>query len=190
LKNGQKKKIIEATFEEILDSIKIVKDTKLTGKILVERYSPHLAKDKIKEPDFFFPAAKKRSFENHIVGFVHSPEYSGFNYILSNGEVSNIPYVDYEQDETEEVRIPEGAVIRKVIMYTSEEDNTCLWGVQFFDKDNKMLLEAGCTEDEKVKHSREFTLEEDERIVGVKSQVDKGYEPEQLDIVFILGRLV
>lgn len=75
-------------------------------------------------------------------------------------------------------------------MWTGTETNSCLWGIQLFDKDNRMLLDAGYTKGGKVKHSIEFTLEEDERIVGVKSHVWKGIEPSQGDVVFIIGRLV
>ena len=66
----------------------------------------------------------------HIVGVVHSSGgASGFNYILSTGEISNLPYVHYKQSDAKEVRIPDGAVIRKVIMWTTDENNTSLWGI-------------------------------------------------------------
>jgi hypothetical protein len=75
-------------------------------------------------------------------------------------------------------------------MFTGYEGNANLWGVKFFDKDDKMLLDAGDTKSDEVKYSKEFTLEENERIVGVESQVVKGEEPAQSDVVFIIGRLV
>ena len=53
-----------------------------------------------------------------------------------------------------------------------------------------MILEAGVTKNNypDAKHSREFTLEEGERLVGVKSQIDKGKEPGQSDVTFVIGR--
>jgi hypothetical protein len=32
-------------------------------------------------------------------------------------------------------------------------------------------------------------LEDGERLIGLKSKIVKGYEPEQLDVVFIIGKV-
>jgi hypothetical protein len=67
--------------------------------MLFERKSPYLVgdDDDLEEPNFAFPAAKQRTFDKHLVGFVHKPNADCFNYILSNGEISNLPYVSFKK---------------------------------------------------------------------------------------------
>ena len=49
-----------------------------------------------------------------------------------------------------------------------------------------MILQAGYIYGDTDK---EFTLEENERLVGVQSQIWKGYEPGQFAVQFVIGRL-
>jgi hypothetical protein len=60
---------------------------------------------------------------------------------------------------------PEGAIVHRVVMH-GDIDNE-IGGVQFFDKKNMKILEAG-----KINcslGSKDFTLNEGDRLVGVKS---------------------
>ena len=63
-----------------------------------------------------------------------------------------------------------------------------LFGVELLDKNYRVLVKAGwCQGTYKKSVCREFSLEEGERIVGVKSKIDK-VAPRQLDVVFVIGR--
>ncbi len=58
-------------------------------------------------------------------------------------------------------------------------------GVQFFDKDGNKILEAGFLGGD----SKEFVLQDGERLVGVKSKLydDERNRPRQEDLVFVIG---
>ena len=72
------------------------------------------------------------------------------------------------------MRIPDHATIRKVKMWGDDSDGE-VSGIQFFDKDDNMILEAGYLLSYFV--CREFVLEEGERLIGVKSRTFEGFEP-------------
>jgi hypothetical protein len=113
----------------------------------------------------------------HIVGVVHKPNCSGMNYILSSGEISNLPYARNKQNEFVQELIPPDAVIKRVKVWGGKD--ACLWGLQFFDTHNKSILKAGYTSEAA---QSEFTLQKGERLLGVVSTIHKGYEPNQLDV--------
>ena len=102
------------------------------------------------------------------------------NYVLSDGRISPLPYNRFKESETVLVQIPEGAVVRRGVMWGNF---SFLCGVQFFDCHGNMILEAGTLKGK----MKDFTLGEGERLVGIKSKVERGREPTQQDVVFIIG---
>jgi hypothetical protein len=89
------------------------------------------------------------------------------NFIMSNGEQSNLPIYEKRRKDYKEVRInPVGAIVKKVVV--SYWDCGDLKGVQFYDKDDTLLLEAGDTK--RVFTITEIILEEGQRLIGVKSR--------------------
>ena len=59
-----------------------------------------------------------------------------------------------------------------------------LWGINFFYKKDKLVLAVGMPSGDE---SKEFTLGEHCRLLDVKSVVEKGQEPCQSDVTFIIG---
>ena len=173
-----------------------------TASVLSLRNSPHLADPAAEEEDclhdFAFP--DKFSFDNPIVGFAHTGTNAGLNYILADGSTSDLPYNCREEASyRKELISPEGAVVRCVKMWGSAANRT-LFGVMFFGGDGECLIRAGhCPNSTPLVTSkavwpivtREFTLGEGERILGVKSQKspNSNYLPKQNDVVFVIGRL-
>ena len=85
-----------------------------------------------------------------------------------------------------ETRInPEGAIVKKVIMYGDPYSE--IGGFQFFDRNGNMILQAGYIAGNK----KEFELAEGERLVGIKSHLFNGYgsnaSPRQFDLQFMIG---
>lgn len=81
---------------------------------------------------------------------------------------------------------PDHASVRRVVMKGDNE----FGGVVFYDKENKKVIEAGhCS----TLYSREFSLKENERLVGIKShligKLGSSISPRQEDLVFIIGWL-
>ncbi len=75
---------------------------------------------------------------------------------------------------------PEGAVIKRVRLqyYTSKDIfEGSLTGLEFYDKQNQLILRAGLIESHKndaEKKTTEFSLEEGERLIGIKSGLMNG----------------
>ena len=135
------------------------------------------------EPDFEFPLKDVLSYDNHIIGFVQKKGSLGINVIMSNGKQSDLPLNAYQGAGYTEVRInPPTAEVRKVIQWGNLE----FAGVQFFDKDGKMILEAGRISGAQ----KEIDLAEGERLIGMKSKKrEKTFLPRQYSLVFIIGAL-
>ena len=79
---------------------------------------------------------------------------------MSNGEKSNLP--ENGSDWTEVKINPVAAIVKRIVMRGDDE----FGGVQFFDKDNNKILEAGYIGDD----SKEFILEDNQRLIGVKAK--------------------
>ena len=60
--------------------------------------------------------------------------------------------------------IPEGSVVRKVVIY-HDEDGTYLRAIQFFDKSESLLLQSGHVRGT----PKTINLAEGERLIGFKS---------------------
>ncbi len=77
---------------------------------------------------------------------------------------------------------PEGAVIKRVRLqyWTNKNSNEgCLTGLEFYDKQNQLILRAGLTESHKNDtnyKTTEFSLEEGERLIGIKSGLVPGFK--------------
>lgn len=107
----------------ILDIFKSIADKMpKVHRVLKLRDSKHLIQGTEKVKDHFYPPSPKLSYENNIVGFIHKftkPNwFHGVNVIMSNGDQSDVPPYDGKHDGWQSVRIrPEGAQVRKVVMY-------------------------------------------------------------------------
>ena len=88
---------------------------------------------------------------------------------------------------------PAGAIIRSIdILYTIYEGTNALCGLRFNDKDANTLLQCGhfYPPDSKfINHT--MVVNEDERIVGVRSKTGKGvnWVGTHFDIEFLLWKL-
>ncbi len=142
---------------------------------------PHLIDEKIKEHDFQFPL--QPSYDNPIVGFMHiSSGLNGLDIIMSNGQKSNLAQISNNGGKNwEEARInPIGAVVKRVVI--RYDSDTEVRGLQFFDKNNTLILQAGTM----LNGTKEFNLEDGQRLIGIKSKLcSKG--PRMFDLVFIIG---
>lgn len=103
--------------------------------------------------------------------------------ILSNGVQSQLPLNEDGGQNYTEVRInPVGAVVKRIVMRGNYEFAGC----QFFDRNGVKILEAGYMTAE----SKEFILEDDERLIGVSSKLQAlQYSPRHNDLVFVIGKL-
>lgn len=98
-------------------------------------------------------------------------------------------------NEWKELRIPEDSQIKKVeIMYRKYD--SCLFGLKFSDADNRtLLMTSNHFDDHEIRHSDchryafyEFTLDTNERLVGVKSG-QRGYDDaKHFDVQFKIGK--
>lgn len=117
---------------------------------------------------------------------------SGINVIMADGSKSKLPYRFKAYKRYTEIRIPEGAVVRRVKMWGSKFSHV-FNGVKFYDAHGNCILEAGnCPENYHLTvATREFTLLAGERILGVKSQLneDPNLSPWQIDLIFTIGHI-
>ena len=60
---------------------------------------------------------------------------------MSNGNNSNLAYNRFKYNESTTVAIPQGSVVRKVILHGDQDTETK--GIAFYDAQGKVLLEAG-----------------------------------------------
>lgn len=107
------------------------------------KYSPRLVESIQKVQDFHFPKAEHLIYDNFVVGFVQrSGGSQGMNVIMKNGQKSDLPLNSSKGNWTE-VRIePANAITRKVVV-CFDVATSRLSGIQFFDKDGTIILEAG-----------------------------------------------
>lgn len=78
--------------------------------------------------------------------------------------------------------MPEGAVVRKVVMYVSS--GSFFEGVQLFDSQGTKLLEFGNLN---VKEKKEFNLADGERLLGIKANGGIYMNTVKVDLVFVIG---
>lgn len=66
-----------------------------------------------------------------------------------------------------------------------------LHAIEMFDKDNKCVLSAGFFQNKNA-HSRDFTLDDDERVLGIYSRIEKRYANQAIhrDFQFIIGKQI
>jgi len=126
------------------------------------------------------------SFENPIVGFVQKPGiWSGVNVIMRDGTHSTLPLKLNGGKGYSTVYIkPEGAVVKRIVM----KGDTEFGGVIFYDKNGAKILEAGHLT---TLCSREFILNDKERLIGIKSSLlgkaGSSMSLRQEDLQFIIG---
>lgn len=141
-----------------------------------------------KTHDFQYPSNQQLSFDNPIVGFVHKPgNWCGVNIIMANGAHSELPLNIQGGKGYSIVYIdPQNTRVHRVVMKGDNE----FGGVICYDPQNRKILEAGHTF---TLHQREFTLKDNERLLGIKSHLIGKFggslSPRQEDLVFIIGWL-
>ena len=108
-----------------------------------------------------------------IQGVSYTPGQWDFNFILSNGWKQ---YFAPKEGISEETMInPPTAIIRIIeICVNNSSFGQCLAGLRFFDCNKKKILQAGkFYESSEHFQTKSFALEENERVVGVRSSVGK-----------------
>ena len=149
---------------------------------LKTRDSPRLTDD-LQLHDFFYPAQNQLNYNNHVIGFDCNAGNLEFNLIMSNNQKSEAQ-MKYEPTE---VRInPADGIVKRVVMFT-KAGNKLLWRIEFYDKTNQMILKAGFDGGD---ISKEFVLEDDERIIGLKPKLYRTHQAAHYDPVFVIGKLV
>ena len=152
----------------------------------------------------------------HIVG-VSQKGYDSFQFIYSDHSQTQAPanHVPYN-GEWHEFYVPKGAIVRKVTLLVDNRDKQCV-KIQFFDKKDKMILEAGGLDpndldEDNVKYDQQkaahdaqgggrlvryftyaveqtFWLKEGERLVGVVSCGNGIKKAHHYDLQFIIGTM-
>lgn len=74
---------------------------------------------------------RQSTFHNH-----------SFQFIFSDGSRSQADESELEATGWEEIRIPDGAIIKRYELMQNQT-NSCLHGVKFLDKRGKVLLAVG-----------------------------------------------
>jgi hypothetical protein len=134
-------------------------------------------------------------WDNPIAGILHHDMDVSFNFVLKDGVKTEYPCSDLELSET---RLKDPTKVKRVKirefneswhpeMYGKLERKSptafqtkqfrsivALHGIEFFDSDNNLLLRAGFFGNQKA-YTREFTLDEDERLIGVFSRIEERY---------------
>ena len=115
-------------------------DEEPESKVLKLRDSEHLDLDYQLKKNFEFPRPEEFNFASHVCGFTSDGSVWGLNVIMSNGSKSKLPmpqgWTDY--------RLKDGQLPRKVtcwFKYTNGHSH--LNGIQYFDADNKEILDVG-----------------------------------------------
>jgi hypothetical protein len=90
---------------------------------------------------------------------------------MSNGDNSNLTYNSFKLNDSKSVAIPEGLVIRKVLINGNK--NSEVHGITFYDINGIVLLQAGYTT-KGTANDVVFELSEGERLVGIKSKQKNG----------------
>lgn len=89
---------------------------------------------------------------------------------------------------------PTGAVIKRICVYYTDRHEKSglkygLYGLKFLDASNVEILVAGDVKEAKGLKVHEIELEDDERIIGVKSILNKGYPAFHQDVQFKICKL-
>lgn len=107
-----------------------------------------------------------------LIGVNNNKNLLKFNFVLGNGWRSSLQARVRMQETLIE---PAGQVIKTIKVHYGEHNGlSCgLFGVTFLNKEGQKLLEAGDLE--KATTVKEIVLEDDERVVGVKSRLNRGF---------------
>ena len=89
---------------------------------------------------------------------------------------------------------PTGAVIKKIcVFYTERHEKSGLsnglYGLKFLDANGTELLVAGDVKEAKGLKVQEIELEDNERVVGVKSRLNKGFPAFHQDVQFKICKI-
>ena len=82
---------------------------------------------------------------------------------MKNESVSNLKE---DSGKLTKVQIPRGEVVRKIVIHSDSEPE--IRGIQFFDIDDQLLLEAGKND---TGVHKEINLADGERLLGVKAKL-------------------
>ena len=95
-----------------------------------------------------------------------------FNVLMSDGSVGNLVH-----SKKQEIKMASQQQVAKIVFYWNEE-YSCILGCRFYDKNNQVLLEFGRLFDQK---SFEITLNDGERVLGLKSRLTQDGDPRHED---------
>ena len=82
---------------------------------------------------------------------------------MKNGSFSTLKE---DSGKLTKVQIPRGEIIRKIVINSDQEPE--IRGIQFFDIDDQLILEAG--KSDSAVH-KEINLADGERILGIKAKL-------------------
>lgn len=122
-------------------------------------------------------ASGKDMRDIQIIGVNNNRYLQRFNFVLGNGWRSSLQ-ARVRMFET--LIQPSGAVIKKImVFYTDRHEKSGLpnglYGLKFLDASGAELLVAGDVKEAKGLKTHEIELEDNERVIGVKSRLNKGF---------------
>lgn len=124
------------------------------------------------QADKFYVPWDQLSFENDIVGLQHVPGCEcGVAPIFRNGMIAPVMWDDIATGTgIKESYIPVDSIIYRVVIFYFKR-NTALFGMEFFDENGQLLLQAGCVEPDPDLHQHEIVLEPGDRLIGARSKM-------------------
>lgn len=154
---------------------------------------------------------KTPSYQNPLDGILHHKMDISFNFVMRDDTASQYPCTDLK---LEEARLPIGSSVRRIRirefnegwhpdMFGNLERKTkpstvtakkfrsivALHGIELFDANDKCLCAAGFFGNQKA-HTRDYLLDENERIIGIFSRIEQRYETQAIhrDFQFLIGK--
>ena len=91
--------------------------------------------------------------------------------IFRNGQIAPVVWDDVAKGVgVKQTYIPVNSTIYRVVIYYFVK-NTALFGIEFFDINGQLLLQAGSVEPDEEITQHEIILEEEDRLVGARSKM-------------------
>jgi hypothetical protein len=97
---------------------------------------------------------------------------------MSNGNHGTL-----KNKNKQKIRINPQEPVARILVYQVDREYLC--GFRFYSKSGEILLEVGVCKS----HPTVFVLQEDERVLGIKSRIDAPHDAYHCDLQFVIGRL-
>lgn len=112
------------------------------------------------------------SYDNYLVGLLDVCDDARYDWLMSNGDKTSyqIP------DKTVEKRVPEGATIKKIIMWYQQKNyDRLLRGFQLLGENDEVLVQTGRSWTAFGSKEQVTVLAADERVVQIKANKSQSY---------------